>query len=67
VEDLIALDDALADLARADPRQARVVELRTFTGLTVGEVAAALGVSKRTVEGDWTHAMAWLRRRLDLG
>jgi len=66
-EDLIVLDDALATLSREDPRQARIVELRAFSGLTVAEVAALLEVSKRTVEGDWAHALAWLRRHLAEG
>ena len=64
LEDLITLDDALADLARLDERQAKIVEMRCFAGLKVDEVAAVLAVSKRTVEGDWTHARAWLKRRL---
>lgn len=62
--DLVALHDALETLAELDPRQARVVELRFLGGLTVNEVAEVLGVSKRTVEGDWTHAKAWLRAEL---
>jgi DNA-directed RNA polymerase specialized sigma24 family protein len=45
-----------------------VVELRFFAGLTVEEVATALGLSKRTIEGEWTVARAWLRRELaDVG
>ena len=63
-EDLIALDEALKNLAKADPRQAKIVELRFFGGLTVEEAAKVLGVSKRTVEGDWTFAKAWLKREL---
>lgn len=63
-EDLLWLNDALEKLDRFDERQARVVELRFFGGLTVSEVADSLGVSKRTVEGDWTHARAWLKREL---
>ena len=47
-----------------DERQAKIVELRFFGGLTVEEVAAVLGVSKRTVEGDWTMIRAWMRREL---
>ncbi len=62
--ELLDLDAALEKLARVDEREARVVELRFFAGLTVAEVAHALGVSKRTVEQDWTHARAWLRREL---
>jgi RNA polymerase sigma factor (TIGR02999 family) len=64
LEDVLALDEALEKLSRVDPRQARIVELRFFGGLTVGEVAEALGVSKRTVEGEWTMVRAWLRREL---
>ncbi|MFV1965082.1 MAG: sigma-70 family RNA polymerase sigma factor [Pirellulaceae bacterium] len=63
-EDLLALDDALNELAERDERQARIVELRFFAGLTVSEVATALGVSKRTIESDWTMIKAWLRREL---
>lgn len=64
IEDVLALDEALRKLAEVDARQARVVELRFFGGLSVPEVAEALGVSARTVEGEWTHARAWLRRAL---
>lgn len=65
--DVIALHDALERLSELDDRQARVVILRFFGGLTVDEVASVLGVSKRTVEGDWTHAKAWLRAELSKG
>jgi RNA polymerase sigma factor (sigma-70 family) len=47
-----------------DARQASIVEMRYFGGMTVPEVAEALGVSVRTVEGEWTHAKAWLKREL---
>jgi RNA polymerase sigma factor (TIGR02999 family) len=63
-EDVLALDEALQRLAKLDPRQAKVVELRFFGGMNVEEVAQALGVSKRTVEGDWTFARAWLSREI---
>jgi RNA polymerase sigma factor (TIGR02999 family) len=63
--DAVALQDALEQLAHLDPDQARIVELRFFAGLTVDEVAEVLGVSKRKVEADWTHAKAWLRTALD--
>jgi len=66
-DELLALDQALTKLAELDERQARVVELRFFSGLEVAEVAEVLGVSKRTVEGYWTHARAWLRRELASG
>lgn len=58
------MDAALEDLAALDPRQAEIVELRYFSGLTVDEVAAVLGVSRSTVEADWRMARAWLSRRL---
>ncbi|MFG0319853.1 MAG: ECF-type sigma factor [Planctomycetota bacterium JB042] len=63
-EDVLALEEALERLERQDPRQARIVELRFFGGLNVAEVAEVLGVSKRTVEADWTMVRAWLRREL---
>ena len=66
-EDVIALDEALGALAKHDQRQSKVVEMKVFAGMTVEEVAGILGVSKRTVEGDWTHARAWLRRRMSEG
>lgn len=62
--ELLNLDRALEKLHGLDKRQARIVELRFFGGLSVAEVAESLGVSKRTVEGDWAHAKAWLRREL---
>jgi RNA polymerase sigma factor (TIGR02999 family) len=64
LDQLLELNAAMDRLAELDERQARVVELRFFGGLTTEETAEALGVSKRTVEGDWTHARAWLRREL---
>jgi RNA polymerase sigma factor (TIGR02999 family) len=63
-EEILALDDALEKLAKLDARQAQVVEMRFFAGMNVDEVAGVLGVSKRTVEGDWTMARAWLLREL---
>jgi RNA polymerase sigma-70 factor (ECF subfamily) len=62
--DLLALDEALTKLAALSERMGRVVELRFFGGLTVQEVAHVLHVSKRTVEGDWQTARAWLSREL---
>lgn len=66
-EDILAIDEALSKLAKLDARQAKIVELRFFAGLTVAEVAEALGISKRTVELDWKMIRAWLRRELDDG
>jgi RNA polymerase sigma-70 factor (ECF subfamily) len=63
-EQLLDLDSALEQLAEIDEREARVVTLRFFGGLTVEQVAEVLGMSKRTVENDWRHAQAWLRLRL---
>lgn len=62
--DLIELDAALEKLARLHERQARIVELRFFGGLTLREAAEVLGVSPRTIDGDWSMARAWLRREL---
>lgn len=64
-EDILAIDEALSLLAQEDERQAKIVEMRFFGGMKVQEVADALGLSKRTVEGDWTMAKAWLRRELN--
>jgi RNA polymerase sigma-70 factor (ECF subfamily) len=63
--DLLDLDAALQRLAQANERHARVVELRLFAGLTVDEVADALGVTPRTIKLDWRAARAWLRHALD--
>jgi len=63
-DQLLVMNEALERLAELDERQAKVVELRFFGGLTMPEVAHLLGVSQRTVEGDWTHARAWLKREL---
>jgi RNA polymerase sigma factor (TIGR02999 family) len=65
--DLIALDVALDSLAALDARQAQVVELRFFGGLTVEETAEALGVSPGTVRRDWSLAQAWLHLELAKG
>jgi RNA polymerase sigma factor (TIGR02999 family) len=61
---LVALDEALERLAAADPRKARVVELRFFGGLSVEESAEALNVSEVTVRRDWQFAKTWLLREL---
>lgn len=62
--DLCALDDALVELGRMDPRRVQVVELRFFAGLSVEETAEALSVSPQTVMRDWKLARAWLAREL---
>ena len=62
--DVLRVDHALRALARLDPRQARIVELRFFTGLTVDETALALGVSPKTVKREWTLARTWLYAEL---
>jgi RNA polymerase sigma factor (TIGR02999 family) len=61
---MLALDEALIAFAQVAPRQARVVELRYFGGLTEEEIAAVLKISQRTVERDWSLAKAWLLREL---
>ena len=62
--ELIDFRDSLQRLAKLDARQAKVVELRLFAGLSMAEIATVLKVSKRSAEGDWTHAKAWLRSEL---
>ncbi len=63
--DLVAVDDALQTLEKLDARQARVVELRFFAGLSMDETAEALRVSLSTVKRDWSLASAWLFRELN--
>jgi RNA polymerase sigma factor (TIGR02999 family) len=62
--DLLRLDDALNRLAEIDPGQARIVELRYFSGFSIEETASVLGVSPSTVKRDWRSAKAWLRHEL---
>lgn len=62
--DLIALDDALNDLARLDPQQGRIVELRFFGGLSIEETAEVLDISPATVKRHWTTARLWLHHEL---
>jgi len=59
-DDLLVLDKALSQLAKIDPRQSRIVELRYFAGMSVAEVAVVLGTSERTVLRNWKVAKAWL-------
>ncbi|HKF42343.1 MAG TPA: sigma-70 family RNA polymerase sigma factor [Thermoanaerobaculia bacterium] len=63
--ELLAVHEALTELERLDARQARIVELRFFGGLSVEETAEAAGVSTATVKREWRTARAWLRRELD--
>lgn len=62
--DVLALDDALQALAKIDARQSRVVELRFFAGLSLGEISEALDIGPATVQRDWTAARAWLHREM---
>ncbi len=62
--EVLALDEALDELARVDPRKSRVVELRYFGGLTIEETAEVLGVSIDTTKRDWRMARAWLLAEL---
>jgi RNA polymerase sigma factor (TIGR02999 family) len=66
-EDLMALDEVLERLAVFDPRRSQVVELRFFGGLGVEETAEVLGVSRHTIQRDWTLARTWLLRELRRG
>ena len=67
IEDLLTLEAALTKLEAIDQRAAKVVELRFFSGMSAPEVAEHLTLSLRTVEADWTHTRAWLRRELSAG
>jgi RNA polymerase sigma factor (TIGR02999 family) len=62
--DLVALDEALTRLAEFDERQARIVELRYFSGLSIEETAEVLHISPSTVKSDWNVAKAWLRHEI---
>ena len=62
--DVLAVDEALKNLAEFDPRQASVMELHFFAGLTFEEIAQHLGVSSRTIKRDWEMARAWLHGQL---
>ena len=64
IEDLLAVEAALSGLEASDPRAAKVVSLRFYAGMTTAEIAEHLGVSTRTVEGEWAYARAWLKREL---
>jgi RNA polymerase sigma factor (TIGR02999 family) len=63
-DELLALDEALSQLAEADPQAARLVQLRYFAGLTTEQAAAALGMSVRSAYYTWSYARSWLRRAI---
>ena len=63
-EELVRLDEALDRLSKLDPRQAQIVELRFFGGLSVEETAEFIGVSPKTVKRDWAVAKVWLHGEL---
>ena len=65
--DVLAVDDALNTLAKLDPKQSRIVELRFFSGLSIEETAEVLGVSPATVKREWTIAKAWLYLQIARG
>jgi RNA polymerase sigma factor (TIGR02999 family) len=62
--EIVAVDDALIELAQIDPRKARVIELRFFVGLSVEETGALLGISPQSVLRDWRLAKSWMARKL---
>src|SRR6266567_6315512 len=64
LEDLLALDEALEQLAQFDPQQSRLIELRFFAGLNVEDAAEVMGLSTATVKREWRSAKAWLHRAL---
>jgi RNA polymerase sigma factor (TIGR02999 family) len=64
-DDLVALDEALAQLAAVDPRAAELVNLRYFAGLTIPQAAEVLGVAPRTADFLWAYARAWLLRKIE--
>jgi len=63
-DDLIALDEALTELAKTDPTKAELVKLRYFAGLTIEQAAEVLGISSATAKRQWTYARAWLYGRI---
>ena len=62
--DVIALDEALTSLAKFDPQQSRIVELRFFSGLSIEDTSEVLKISPATVKRDWAMAKAWLHREM---
>jgi RNA polymerase sigma factor (TIGR02999 family) len=62
--ELVALDDALAELTRIDDRQSKIVQMKFFGGLTAPDISQVLGISLATVEREWATARIWLRREM---
>ena len=62
--DALSIDEALLELESVDPRQAQIVDMHCFGGLTLLEIAEAMSLSRRTIQLDWRMAVAWLRRKL---
>ena len=67
VVELLALHDAIEKLEQIDDRQALIIRLRYFAGLTIDQAASYLNLSPRTVDGDWAYAKVWLKRELSRG
>src|SRR5262245_29339410 len=65
--DLLALNEVLGKLERHDPREAELVKLRFFAGLTIEQAARALGISTSTADNDWAYARCWLRVEMEAG
>jgi len=65
-DELVALDDALSELSRIDERQAKIVEMKFFGGLSAPEISQVLGLSRATVDRDWSTARVWLHRQMSL-
>jgi RNA polymerase sigma-70 factor, ECF subfamily len=65
--EILALDEALERLASLSPRQARIAQMRLYAGMLTREIGEVVGVSERTVKGDWSMARAWLARELRAG
>jgi len=65
--DLLALNEALDNLEKRDRRQAELIKLRFFAGLTIEQAAEVLGISTSTAENDWAHARCWLRLEMEAG
>ena len=66
-EEILAVDEVVARLVALNPRQARVVEMRYFAGLSVEETAEAMGIASRTVKADWAMAKSWMKSQLSAG